>query len=284
MPLNRILILGSAGQIGSALSSFLINEGYEVTGYDLVNSLDQDLRQYPNDHLKKLIAENDFIFFLAFDVGGSHYLEKYQDTFEFGFNNLSIMKNTFEVLYEFKKPFVFASSQMARMNYSTYGVLKQLGEKMTEAVGGRSVHFWNVYGYETDARKFHVVSDFISQALISKEIRMRTTGEESRDFLHVEDCSRALQIVMEEFYRLPKNMPIHICSGDFIKIKEIAEIISHSLDAKVIPGEKLDTVQKDAKNSPNLEFRKYWQPKISVNDGIYKVVSEWKYQKSLGMD
>ena len=63
---------------------------------------------------------------------------------------MRIMSNTFELINKFKKPFIFASSQMSEMGYSSYGMLKALGEKITKVLGGLVVRFWNVYGYETD--------------------------------------------------------------------------------------------------------------------------------------
>ena len=33
-----------------------------------------------------------------------------------------------DILEEYKKPFVFASSQMSNMSYSPYGVMKRVGE------------------------------------------------------------------------------------------------------------------------------------------------------------
>jgi hypothetical protein len=71
----------------------------------------------------------DFVFFLAFDVGGSRYLKKYQHTFDFINNNTRLMANTiWTYLNKYKKRFVFASSQMSNMSYSPYGVLKRVGE------------------------------------------------------------------------------------------------------------------------------------------------------------
>jgi hypothetical protein len=46
------------------------------------------------------------------------------------------MSNTFDLLKQHNKPFIFASSQMAEMGYSSYGMLKALGEKMTHELGG----------------------------------------------------------------------------------------------------------------------------------------------------
>lgn len=269
------MVLGSAGQVGSALCEHLKSRGYGVSGFDIQDSIDQDLRTWPNALLRHLVQDADFIFFLAFDVGGSHYLEKYQDSFDFANNNLRIMSNTFSLLQEMQKPFVFASSQMANMSYSTYGLLKTIGEKITASLQGRTVHFWNVYGFESEETKFHVISDFILQASSNGIINMRTTGEESRDFLHVKDCSDALEIVMNSYFDFPESMPLHICRNEFTSILEIAEIIAGKFNAKVNPGTKMDLVQKDAKNNPNLEFRKYWDPKIDLVAGIEEVISHW---------
>ena len=55
-------------------------------------------------YLSLITAPNsDFIFFLAFDVGGSRYLKKYQNTFDFISNNMRIMENTFSILKKERK-------------------------------------------------------------------------------------------------------------------------------------------------------------------------------------
>ena len=271
---NNVLILGSEGQIGSALVSYLSRFNFNVFEFDLVNDPNEDLRIWPNELLDELIKKSSYVFFLAFDVGGSHYLEKYQDTFEFSNNNLRIMSNTFTLLNKHRTPFLFASSQMASMSYSNYGILKQIGERMTYALGGRVVHFWNVYGYESDSTKFHVISDFIVSALRDKIIKMRTTGEESRDFLYVEDCCEALKVVMEKHNLFADEMKIHITTGKFSKIIDVAEIIAVKLGASIQPGDKTDLVQRDAKNMPDLAFQAYWKPTTTLESGINAIIRD----------
>ena len=126
------LILGSKGQIGFHLVSYLQSIGEDIIEFDIVNNTNQDLRIYYNSLLENKIKECDFIHFLAFDIGGSIYMEKYQDTFNFIDNNIKIMDRTFNLIKKHKKPFIFASSQMSNMSYSTYGILKCIGEKYTK--------------------------------------------------------------------------------------------------------------------------------------------------------
>ena len=79
----KIAILGSSGQIGTYLTKYLLDRGHIIYEYDIVNSPEQDLRKIPNHNLETIICSADFVFFLAFDVGGSRYLKKYQHTFNF---------------------------------------------------------------------------------------------------------------------------------------------------------------------------------------------------------
>jgi len=123
----KITILGSSGQIGAYLTKYLRDKGHEVTEFDIVNGEDEDLTKIPNPKLMRSIRMSDFVFFLAFDVGGSRYLKKYQHTFDFINNNTRLMANVFGLLSEYNKRFVFASSQMSNMSYSPYGVMKRVG-------------------------------------------------------------------------------------------------------------------------------------------------------------
>ena len=139
--------------------------------------------------------ESDFVMFMAFDVGGSRYLKTYQHTYEFVSNNVKLMDNAFDALKETKKPFIFASSQMSNMSYSSYGVLKALGEYYAKSLGGLIVKFWNVYGVEHDPEKSHAITDFIRKAQTNGRIDMMTDGVEMRQLLFADDCCRALRLL-----------------------------------------------------------------------------------------
>ena len=170
----RIVVLGSSGQIGAYLSEYLTNKGHLVREFDIVNGQHEDMTHIPNPFLRNEIMESDFVFFLAFDVGGSHYLKKYQHTYKFINNNTRMMANVFGLLSEYKKPFVFASSQMSNMSYSPYGVMKRVGELYTKSLNGLIVKFWNVYGIEKDMEKAHVITDFIAKGFKTGVIDMMT--------------------------------------------------------------------------------------------------------------
>lgn len=268
----NILVLGSSGQVGCYLVKYLNDSGHNVEEFDIVNGVHQDLRVDNNINLMRLMRDTDFVFFLAFDVGGSRYLSKYQHTTDFMDNNMQIMLNTFSMLRQFAKPFVFASSQMSNMSYSPYGVLKSVGENYTRILGGRVVKFWNVYGVENDPEKSHVITDFIKKAISTGTIDMMTDGQETREFLYAEDCCEALTTVMKRYESILLDEELHITSFSENKVIEIADLIAYRLGAVVKPSDKKDSVQKDRKNTPDTAILKYWQPKTSINDGIGKVI------------
>ena len=277
----KITVLGSSGQIGSYLTEYLRSKNYFVREFDIANSQDQDMTHIPNVYLRNAIMDSDFVFFLSFDVGGSHYLKKYQHTFKFINNNARMMVNVFGLIEQYNKPFVFASSQMSSMSYSPYGVLKRVGELYTKSLQGLIVKFWNVYGIEKDMEKAHVITDFIHKGFKTGDINMMTDGREEREFLYAEDCCEALETIMGCYDQFSSTDELHITTGVSTSILEIAQNIqslfrSIGKEVKISPSSSKDEVQKDARNIPDPYIRKWWTPKTTVVDGLKKVFEEMK--------
>ena len=277
----KVTILGSSGQIGAYLTEYLREKGHEVIEFDKNFDEKHDMTVIPNIKLHGAIHQSDFVFFLAFDVGGSHYLKKYQHTFKFLDNNARMMVNAFEYIQKYNKPFVFASSQMSNMSYSPYGVMKRVGELYTKSLNGLIVKFWNVYGIEKDMEKAHVITDFIVKGFETGNIDMMTDGTEEREFLYAEDCCEALETVMQEYTAFTSSDELHITSGISTSILEIARHIQSLFKeigkkVDVSPSPSKDEVQKDARNVPDPYIRKWWEPKTSITDGIKKVFTEMK--------
>ena len=277
----RITILGSSGQIGAYLTEYLTKKGHDVRSFDKNDGDQYDMTKIPNPDLHARISTSEFVFFLAFDVGGSRYLKKYQHTFKFIDNNTRMMANAFNYLEQYKVPFVFASSQMSSMSYSPYGVMKRVGELYTKSLGGLIVKFWNVYGIEKDHEKAHVITDFIRKGFETGVIDMLTDGTEQREFLYAEDCCEALESVMEQYTEHSSDSELHITSFQSTTILEIGKIIqglfkSQGKKITLNPAEAKDEVQKDARNEANPYIKKWWKPKTSIEDGIEKIYEEMK--------
>lgn len=269
----KYLVLGSAGQIGSHLSDFLRQQGDTVLGFDLAISPEEDLRK-PSHLLIERMQQADFVIFLAFDVGGSRYLKTYQHTFEFVSNNVKIMDQVFDALKLTQKPFIFASSQMSNMSYSSYGVLKALGEYYTRSLNGLVVKFWNVYGVETEPEKSHAITDFIRKAQTTGRVEMMTDGTEMRQFLYADDCCKALRLLAQPvtFAAMSREASLHITNFEWSTILEAAQLVGEMMRVPVIPGRATDLVQKDLRNEPDRFVLQYWKPETSLREGIAYVI------------
>lgn len=270
----RYLILGSSGQVGSALCEYYFKKGDSIETFDIAAAPQQDLRLKYNAILRKKFEISDFVFFLAFDVGGSRYLKRYQKSFGFLQNNMKIMDNAFELLRETRKPFIFTSSQMSNMHFSSYGTLKRLGEHYTESLGGLVVKFWNIYGAETNLEKSHVITDFIIKARDEGSINMLTTGHELRQFLHTDDCCRCLDTLSQKYETLDRKENYHVSSFQWHSVHGVADIVAKNFPnpVPIVPGKESDSVQDGgASNEPDKYILNFWKPKISLKSGIKKM-------------
>ena len=277
----KVLNLGSSGQIGAYLTEYLRNKGHEVIEYDKNLGARYNLTAIPSTWLESCIKQADFVFFLAFDVGGSRYLKKYQHTFDFINNNTRLMANVFGLLEKYNKRFVFASSQMSNMSYSPYGVMKRVGELYTTSLKGLIVKFWNVYGIEKDMDKAHVITDFIKKGFEQGDFEMMTDGTEERQFLYAEDCCEALETIMENYTDFKPEDPLHITSFHATSIKEVAAIIMGQFNLigkpiKINPGLAKDSVQMDKRNEANSYIMDWWLPQTNMQDRIKAVFDEMK--------
>ena len=268
----RVLILGSRGVIGRSLVEHLLASGHLVKEWDILLSRDHDLSNASTlSALSSAIDKSDFIFFLAYDVGGSKYITN--PTLEFMNNNSRIMLNTFPLLA--KKPFIFASSTMSNMNIA-YGALKMVGEHYTRILGGIVARFWNVYGPQETGFKAHAITDFIESFVTTGTVQLRTDGNEKRQFLHSKDCASCLETMMMNYkYMLPV---VDVSSFEWTTIWETAALVNE----KVLKG----TCQGDSHsflNEPNEFILKFWKPSITLKDGIEGLLREKLSEMSQGI-
>lgn len=299
------LVLGASGQVGAHLVSFLRDAGEDVIPWDIGIHPQHDLRNedYTSNRLRKEMYNCDFVYFLAFDVGGSTYLAKHQKTFEFIHNNIKIMNNVFTLLEQTHKPFIFASSQMSNMFDSVYGRLKAVGESYTDSLpSGLNVRFWNVFGVERDPEKTHVITDFVRMALNDGRILVRTDGTEKRNFLYAEDASNMLfncalgmtnqDLTIKNLYfgitenlgAIPIACPLY---GSTVRVSDLARIIRDLIDPNIpiFFGDKKDTSQTIFNDPYNIlapwendllmRGRKFTE----LKDGIKKIIIEERKEK-----
>lgn len=260
------LVLGSEGFVGKTFSKFLESIGEKVLRFDIERNADEDCR-YSKLPLDKI----DRIYFLAWDVGGAKYLYKTESQFVQLDWNLRILLNIMPQIRCFKIPFLFASSQLAQEYDTVYGSTKRLGEVWTQLLDGVRVRFWNVYGpLEEKTERSHVISDFIYQAFYHKKIKMLTTGEELRQFIHIDDICRAMHIALSNNLKDVYD----ITSFEWISILDVAKKIAEKLNAEVIVGKE----KGKTPITPLVGKIPSWLPQVDIDTGLSRMIDELKYK------
>jgi nucleoside-diphosphate-sugar epimerase len=267
MGVTTNLVLGGEGTIGSALCQFLERLGEHAISLDKKSGY--DICEGNLDHYKNV----DYVWFLAWDVGGSKYLSNKKNNLQIIRNNTILCEKVFTFLNKNKLKFLFASSQLATTD-TPYGITKLLGEEWSRILGGQVVRFWNVYGWEEPGERSHVIPDLILQGLSKNKIELYTDGKEERQFIYIDDCVANMIKVRDT-----NTSVADITDGNWITISRLADKIGHLLDVPVLSGE--------ASGYSNKLEPKYILEKFKFNttleEGIKLVITHAKeYLKERG--
>jgi len=258
------LVIGSEGFVGSALCAYLEKRGEDVTHFDIKRGKQEDGRVAILP-----LHEFDRVYFLAWEVGGAKYL--YRDSTQlYQLNwNIELLRNIMPQLQKHKTPFIFISSQLAEETDTAYGVTKKLGELWTRQLKGMCVRLWNAYGVlEEVTERSHVVGDFVHQAITTGTIHMMSTGEEKRQFIHINDVCEGIHYVLENNL----NTEVYdLTSFEWSTVRDIADIIGKYTNAKIIPG-----IQKGSVRSITVIKGKPpgWTPRVTLEAGLKMMVRE----------
>lgn len=262
MGVTKNLVLGGSGLVGAPLCRYLESLGEEVINIDLKNGDQYDIRTMDLDEYKDV----DFVWFLAWEVGGAKFLHAKENLYNILENNTILCQKVFAFVKRNNLPFLFASTQMADAN-NTYGITKLLGEEWARLLDGKIARFWNVYGWEVPGERSHVIPDLVVKGLDTGVINLMTDGKERRQFVHVDDCARNLVRTRDSDAK-----DVDLTSGNWISIGEIAEMIAERTGARVVPGEAqgFENVLEATKIPDNFRFD------VSLEMGLDGIVAEGK--------
>ncbi len=137
------------------------------------------------------------------------------------------------------------------------------------------LRFFNVFGpgQAPDSPYSGVISRFVAAAIAGKPITIHGDGEQTRDFVYIDDVTRAMVLAEE---RASAAGPIaNICTGVPTSINELATIITRRVDRAPAIGHS-EPRAGDIRRSvgdPTLAGRLLgWQAAISLSDGIDRLM------------
>lgn len=264
----KSLVTGGAGFIGSNVIKILLERGHEVTVLDnLSTGYEKNLIPFENDisfikaditNVKSIephFSGMDCVIHLAASVGNKKSID---DPIFDGTANVLGTINVLQAMQKYNiKNIVYSSSAgiFGEPRYqpvdeahpcepdSPYGATKLCGEKLVlsyaKLYGFKSValRYFNVYGVNQRFDAYgNVIPIFASRALASNEITIFGDGEQTRDFIHVEDIAIANVSAAES---KDASGAINLGTGKQISINKLATMINE------ISGNNVKIIHKD---------------------------------------
>src|ERR1700722_11350552 len=304
---QRILVTGAGGFIGHHLVKALKAEGNWVRGVDIKmpeyesTMADEfellDLRKHDN----ALLATRggiDQVYNLAADMGGIGYITGSHA--DISRNNILINAHMLEASrLSGVSQFLFSSSACVYAQHKQreagviplreedahpadpeagYGWEKLFTEELCRyywqdyRFDTRIVRFHNVYGplgtYEGGKEKAPAaISRKVALAQNGDEIEVWGDGEQTRSFMHVDDCVEGLIRLMASGYREPLNLG----TDELVTINELVDMVARVAGKKIRKRHNLTGPQGvRGRNSDNTRLREVlgWEPSINLEKGL----------------
>ncbi|MBK9465379.1 MAG: SDR family oxidoreductase [Chitinophagaceae bacterium] len=309
--MQRVLITGAAGFLGSHLCDRFIKEKYEVIGMDNlitgnIKNIEHlfPLKQFSFYHhdVSKFIhvpGHLDYILHFASPASPIDYLKIPIQTLKVGslgtHNCLGLALNKKARILVASTSEVYGDPLVHPQNEDYWGNVNPVGprgvydeakrfqEAITMAyhtyhkVETRIVRIFNTYGPRMRLNDGRALPTFIGQALRGEDLTVFGDGSQTRSFCYVSD-------LVEGIYRLLLSdyaQPLNIGNPDEITLKDFAEEIikvtgsQQKIVYKPLPADDPKQRQPDITKAKQLLD---WQPKITRAEGLNIT---YEYFKSL---
>lgn len=305
----KVLVTGGAGFIGSHVNQLLLDQGHQVTVIDDLskghrNSVDPrvDFHQVNLENqteIEKILPGHDAVIHMAsfIEVG-----ESVKKPVEFAENNIM---GTVKLLEAMKnagvKKMIFSSSACvygAPKNLpiteedplgeqeNPYGITKVTMEEFAKLYHTlyefdvTLLRYFNPYGPgELHQPETHAIPNFIKATLNRKPVPLYWKGEQTRDFIFIDDLAEAHILALTlsglHIYNVGTETGIKIIDV----VKKIFEIVGYevSIDDR---GERKGDVPALVASSEKIQKELRWSAKVDLDKGLRKTIEFFKNNRS----
>ncbi len=310
---KTLLITGASGFIGRNLARLAQAQGYEVFGTDL-HPADQTTDKYFNSYVALSLpdpkfadflrrANPDFLIHCAGMSSVPLSVENPEADFQANVSTTFFVLNTLRMQAP-RCRFVFLSSAAVYGNpkslpitesatlqpISPYGFHKSLAEQITfehAALHGMSTASARIFSAYGPGLNRQVLWDICQKAWTSKQITLAGTGEESRDFIHVDDIAEGLltladirhseptaqrgakDVLRGDVYNLATGVETTVASLANKIVKNLAKPVKIEFSGKAAPGMPRNW-RADITKIGDLGFK----PRVAFDEGL-KTFTTW---------
>ena len=301
----NVLVTGGAGFIGSHIVDKLINEGLDVVVVDNLSTgklenLNDKAKFYNLDITSEQLSnifEKEKIDVVIHQAAQTDVQKSLQDPVYDSKVNINGTVNLLECCRKYNvRKVIYASSAAVygKPNYlpidekhpiqpmSFYGISKFTPEsylKIYKELYGLDytiLRYSNIYGPRQDSKgEGGVIAIFIDKLLNEQIPIIFGDGEQTRDFLYVEDVAEAnFQAIFKgdgEVLNISTNTRISI-NQLYTELTKILQLDFKPVYREARPGDILHSSLNNKKAIQTLN----WQPKYTFSEGLLKTVSYYK--------
>lgn len=291
--MKRVLVTGSEGLIGKAISSYLSSLDYHCIAYDISSHDSCDIRD--RQKLSVMVQGCEGVIHLAAVsrvVWGHNNpslcqevnIQGTQNVLEAAMNSplqpWVLFTSSREVYGQQTKFPIVESAPLLPMN--VYAESKVEGENLVQHYRSRGlrcgiVRLSNVYG-RVDDHKDRVIPAFCRAALANQTLRIDGVNHVF-DFTHLDDVILGIYKIIQQLEINNLNFsPIHLTSGVGTTLLEAAKICIEVADNNAhyaeAPSRTYD-VNKFYGDTRKAKEILNWQTKITIKQGIKKLMDEF---------
>lgn len=314
---KSVLITGGAGFIGSHLCERLLKEGHEIICADnfytgnkenILHLLSNPFFEFiRHDITLPLHIEADQIYNLACPASPIHYqrdpVQTTKTNVHGAINMLDLAKRLDARILQASTSEVYGDPNVHPQTEDYWGNVNPIGPRACYDEGKRCaetlffdyhrqhqldikvIRIFNTYGPRMHPSDGRVVSNFITQALMGKDITIYGNGEQTRSFCYVDDLVEGMIRMMNTERDL--TGPINLGNPVESTILELAQEVLDLVNSKSKLVNKPLPENDPKRRKPNISQAKEhldgWEPKVALRDGLLKTVEYFEGMLEAGL-
>ena len=286
----KILVIGSKGFIGFSVYNSFKKNSKEVFGCDVVTDyIDENYFQIDatNSDYHQIFEKNEFDVCINCSGAASVPLSLENPLKDFSLNTLNVFKILYAIRsYQPKCRFINLSSAAVYGNpeslpikedavlkpLSPYGIHKHQAEQICKEfyayyqIPTCSARIFSAYG---NGLKKQLLWDLFNKFNSKQTVELFGTGDETRDFIHVDDIVQAIRLILENASFTGDS--INLANGEEYSIKFIAELYKANLKSEqLIQFNKIVKAGDPLNWKADISILKAmgYNPKIAIEQGI----------------